>query len=543
MDFLTLLHAGAHPGLTAFFSVHYLALFLPAALVLFSVTPNKWKKYTLLALSLGFYWLISGTLIVYLLGSALVIWGLGLWMASIQQQRDAAAKAAERPQRKAIKKKYNGYCRWVLTLGVCLHIGTILVLKYSGFFMENVNALFGTGFHVPEFLKPLGISFFVLSSVSYLADVYHQKVEADRNPMRLLLFLGFFPQIVEGPIVRYSDTAQALWEIKPITYANFTGGIQRIGYGLMKKLVIADRLDPLVAELFTHTDSYPGFLSLLGAVLYTVELYMDFSGSMDAVCGTAQILGITMPENFRRPFFSKNISEFWTRWHITLGTWFRDYIFYPVTMSGPLKKLTGAARKKLGNHFGPLLAGSIALFCVWFSNGLWHGAAWHYVFFGLYHFVLILLGSCFAPWFKKANDRLRLGPDNKAFRVFQMLRTTVLVIFGELIFRADTMAAAGSMLRNIFTNFDFGHSWYADLKNVLSAADCDVLDLLIAAIATGIVLVTSILQEKGIAIRKTLNEKPLVLRWAVWYALILFIIIFGAYGVGYTPIDPMYANF
>ena len=543
MDLLTLLHAGAHPGLTAFFSVHYLALFLPVALVLFSVTPNKWKRYTLLVLSLCFYWLISGTLIVYLLGSALVIWGLGLWMARIQQRRDREAKAAERSQRKAIKKKYNGYCRWVMTLGVCLHIGTILVLKYSGFFMENVNALLGTGFSVPEFLKPLGISFFVLSGVSYLVDVYHQKVEADRNPLRLLLFLGFFPQIVEGPIVRYSDTAQALWEIKPITYANFTGGIQRIGYGLMKKLVIADRLDPLVAELFSHPDAYPGFLSLLGAVLYTVELYMDFSGSMDAVCGTAQILGITMPENFRRPFFSKNISEFWTRWHITLGTWFRDYIFYPVTMSGPLKKLTGAARKKLGNHFGPLLAGSIALFCVWFSNGLWHGAAWHYVFFGLYHFVLILLGSCFAPWFKKANDRLGLGPDNKAFRVFQMLRTTVLVIFGELIFRADTMAAAGSMLRNIFTGFHFGASWYADLKNVLSAADCDVLDLLIAAVATCIVLVISILQEKGIPIRKTLNKKPLVLRWAVWYALILFIIIFGAYGVGYIPIDPMYANF
>lgn len=543
MELLTRLHAGAHPGLTAFFSIHYLALFLPFALIAFSVTPKKWKKYTLLLLSLAFYWLISGTLIVYLLGSALAIWGFGLWMDSIQKKRDIAVKAAEKPERKAIKKRYNAACRRVMTLAVVLHIGTILVLKYSGFFVMNVNAILKTGFSIPEFLKPLGISFFVLSSVSYLVDVYHQKVEADRNPIRLLLFLSFFPQIVEGPIVRYGDTAKQLWEIGPITYANFTGGIQRIGYGLMKKMVIADRLDPFVAELFTHTDSYPGFLSLFGAVLYTVQLYMDFSGSMDAVCGTAQIFGITMPENFKRPFFSKNISEFWTRWHITLGTWFRDYIFYPVTMSGPLKKLTGAARKKLGNHFGPLLAGAIALFCVWFCNGLWHGAAWHYVFFGLYHFVLILLGNCFAPYLKKVNDRLGFGPENKPFRAFQMLRTTVLVIFGELIFRADTMGAAFSMLKNIFTNFDLTAVWYGDLKNVLSAADCDVLDLLIVGITTGIVLVISILQERGIAIRKTLNEKPTALRWAVWYALILFIVIFGAYGVGYTPIDPMYANF
>ena len=540
---LSLLHAGAHPGLTAFFSVHYLALFLPAALVLFSLTPKKWKRYSLLGLSLVFYWLISGTLIVYLLLSALTIWGLGIWMDSLQKKRDMEAKAAEKSERKAIKKKYNGYCRWVLTLGVCLHIGLILVLKYSGFFMENVNALFHQGFPIPEFLKPLGLSFFILSSVSYLADVYHQKVTADRNLGRLTLFLGFFPQIVEGPIVRYSDTAQALWEVGPITYANFTGGIQRIGYGLMKKLVVADRLDPIVAELFNGGASYPGFLSLLGAVLYTIQLYMDFSGSMDAVCGTAQIFGLTMPENFRRPFFSKNISEFWTRWHITLGTWFRDYIFYPVTMSGPLKKLTGAARKKLGNHFGPLVAGSIALLCVWFSNGLWHGAAWHYVAFGLYHFVLILMGNIFAPYLKKVNDRLGLSSEKKLFHLWQMVRTTVLVIFGELIFRADSMSMAFTLLKNIFAHFDLTGFAYNDLKAALSAADCDVLDLLIVGITTGIVLVISILQEKGIRIRETLNEKPIAVRWAVWYALILFVIIFGAYGVGYTPIDPMYANF
>ena len=212
-------------------------------------------------------------------------------------------------------------------------------------------------------------------------------------------------------------------------------------------------------------------------------------------------------------------------------------------MSGPLKKLTGAARKKLGNHFGPLVAGSIALLCVWFSNGLWHGAAWHYVAFGLYHFVLILMGNIFAPYLKRVNDRLGLSSEKKLFHLWQMLRTTVLVIFGELIFRADSMSMAFTLLKNIFAHFDLTGFAYNDLKAALSAADCDVLDLLIVGITTGIVLVISILQEKGIRIRETLNEKPIAIRWAVWYTLILFVIIFGAYGVGYTPIDPMYANF
>lgn len=547
MHLLTRLYAGAYPDLSAFFSVSFLGLFLPLAVIFYGLTPKKHKNYALLILSFGFYWLISGVYIGYLLLSILAIYGVGLWMQNIFARRDAAVKAAEKPERKAIKKAYNQRARWVLTLAVVLHVGLILVLKYSGFFVMNVNALFGLGYAIPNYVKPLGLSFFILQSISYLVDVYRQTVKADRCLPRLGLFLSFFPAVVEGPICRYSQTAQALWEAKPIRYENLTLGLQRILFGLMKKLVVADRLNPIVEELFTGASSYPGYMSLLAGILYTVQLYMDFSGSMDAVCGTAQIFGITMPENFKRPFFSKNISEFWTRWHITLGTWFRDYIFYPVTMSGPLKKLTGAARKKLGNHFGPLIAGSIALFAVWFCNGLWHGSAWHYIFFGLWHFVLILLGNIFAPYLKTVNEKLHFGPDNKPFRVFQILRTSFLVVLGEIIFRADSMAMALTMFRQIFT--DFGNPFSAFypfrevLNTVLECCLCDVWDLIIVAVTVVIVFAVSILQERGTPIRTSIARRPTWQRWLVWYALILFIIIFGAYGPGYTPIDPMYANF
>ena len=547
MRLLTRLYAGAFPDLSAYFSVLYLGLFLPLAVIFYGLTLNKWKKYALLLLSLGFYWLISGVYIVYLLLSAAAIWGCGLWMQHIFTRRDAAVKAAEKPARKAIKKTFNRRARGVLTLAVAAHIGLILVLKYFGFFLENVNALFGTAFSLPAFVKPLGLSFFILQSVSYLVDVYRQTVPADRNILRLGLFLGFFPGIVEGPICRYGQTAQALWEAGPIRYENLCLGLQRIAFGLMKKLVIADRLNPVVEELFSRNKSYPGYMSLLGGILYTLQLYADFSGSMDAVCGTAQIFGILMPENFKRPFFSKNISEFWTRWHITLGTWFRDYIFYPVTMSGPMKKLTTAARKKLGNHFGPLIAGSIALLCVWFSNGLWHGAAWHYVFFGLYHFVLILLGNIFAPYLKTVNEKLRFTPENRPFRLFQMLRTAFLVVLGEIIFRADNMAMAGRMLRRIFTDFGNPFNKYYSIKDTLvtivSSINYNIRDLYIVAVAAVIILIVSILQERGVSLRKALQKRPTWQRWCVWYALILFILIFGAYGAGYVAVDPMYANF
>ena len=147
----------------------------------------------------------------------------------------------------------------------------------------------------------------------------------------------------------------------------------------------------------THYFLYDGFVNALAMVCYTLQLYMDFSGTMDVVIGSAQIFGIKMPENFQRPFFSVTISEFWKRWHITLGTWFKDYIFYPVTMSKPMKHMTSKARKKLGNHYGPLIAGGVSLFCVWICNGIWHGAGWHYIFFGMYHFALILGGNMLEP--------------------------------------------------------------------------------------------------------------------------------------------------
>ena len=534
MWILSLLRGGKQPDLTSFFSLQFLGLFLPVSVLLYCLTPAKWRKYTLLAVSLGFFWLISGGLIIYLLLSALSIWSLGLWMDKIHSRRDAAVKAAERSERKTIKAGYQAVCRRVLTLGVCLHIGLLLVLKYTGFFIENVNGLFRTELRAPGFLMPIGISFFTMQAVSYLADVYRETIPADRNPLRVGLFMAFFPQIVEGPICRYGQTARQLWDVKEIEFDNLVLGLQRIGYGLMKKLVVADRLNAFVDTVFRDPEGFGGGMIAAGAVCYTIQLYMDFSGAMDAVCGMAQIFGITMPENFRRPFFSKTVSEFWTRWHISLGAWFKDYIFYPVTMSKPMKNLTSSARKKLGNHFGPLLASGIALFCVWFCNGLWHGAAWNYIFFGMYHFAIILTGSAIAPWVKTVNGKLHINAQSRIYQLLQTLRTCILVVIGELFFRALGLQSGFIMFHRMVTDFSFTFSGNLGI---------DGKDILITALTLIIVFTVSLLNERGIAVREALQKQKKALRWAVFLGLILYILIFGAYGYGYVPVDPMYANF
>ncbi len=544
MSLSYLLFAGKYSIMTSYFSNAFLYFFLPASILGFLIMPKRAKKYFLLAASLIYFWLVSGKLIIYLLLSILAVHYFGLWLDRIQRKQSEAVKAAEKEERKQIKKSFQKKSRLVLGFAAFLHIGLLLVLKYSPFFTENLNAVLAalnvsTRLEIPSYLMPIGISFYSLQAVSYLFDVYRGTTKADDNIFRLGLFMSFFPQIVEGPICRYNQTAEKLWSVTQIDYHRFLLGIQRILFGYMKKLVVADRLNPFVNEAFDHYANYDGPMLALGALLYTVQLYMDFSGTMDAVVGIGIIFGVEMPENFRRPFFSKTISEFWQRWHITLGTWFKDYIFYPVTMSKPMKSLTSSARKKLGNHFGPLLAGSIALFCVWFCNGLWHGSAWHYIFFGMYHFVLILCGSLIAPAVKLFNEKLHINPERLPYRIFQILRSAVLVVFGELFFRANGLRAAFEMTKLMFTKVHFT----ALSDSTLKPFGIDTKDLFIVGVVVLIVFIVGLLKEKGIDVNERIASQNVVVRRIILYALIMFIIIFGAYGPGYVPVDPMYAEF
>lgn len=530
--------------LTSFFSLEYLAFFLPAAILLYAVFPRGKRRYVLLAESLCFFWLISGKLVVYLILSAFSMHWFGLWIDRIYRRRDEAVSQLERSERRAVKKQYTQKARYVSAFAAVLHIGALLVLKYSAFAAENVNSifeLFGAEqrISVPSFALPIGLSFFTLQAVSYIVDVYREKIKADENLCRLALWIAFFPQIVEGPICRYSQTADRLWQCEGIKFDNLTLGIQRILYGMLKKIVVADRLNSFVDNVFTDYKDYGGGIIALAAVCYTVQLYMDFSGSMDAVVGTAQIFGIEMPENFKRPFFSKTITEFWKRWHISLGEWFRDYLFYPVTMSKPMQSLTKSARRRLGNCFGPLTAGGIALFCVWFCNGLWHGAAWNYIFFGLYHFVLIFTGRLFAPLINAVNAKLHIDTRKRPYQIMQIIRSDILIVIGELFFRANGVFAGFYMLKKAFADFSF-----SDFSpELFGRLGIDYSDFLIVGVTVATVFAVSLINEKGICIRRELKKRNVVLRWSVIYAMIMFIVIFGAYGIGYMSVDPMYAGF
>ncbi len=527
-----------------YWGVSFLWVFLPLTIIIYNILPQKHRWKVLLVASGIFFWSISGKLIAYLIFTTIVMHEFGLWFAVIQKEKNEKLQNVEKEERKQIKQEYQKRQRKVLVFVSLIQIGIIAVLKYSGFFTSNINSLLSL-LNIPiqlkinNFLIPIGISFYTLQAVSYMIDVYKEKIKPETNIGKLALFIGFFPQIMEGPICRYSETAEQLYKGEKVTYHTLTFGIQRMLYGLMKKMVIADRLNPIVCNIFENYAQYDGGIVAVGMILYTLQLYMDFSGTMDIAIGIAEMFGVKMPENFRQPFFSKTISEFWTRWHITLGTWFRDYIFYPVSLTEKCKKLTTKLRKKIGNFYGPLAASTIALFCVWICNGIWHGAAWSYIFFGMYHFTLILIGRIIEPLVKKVNEKLHINSNNFIYKGLQIVRTTILVFIGELFFRADGLSTGLVMFKEMVTKFSFN----LIKDGTILQLGIDKADFIIVAIATVIIFIISLLKEKKINIRESIAKKNIVLRWTLYYALIIMIIVFGAYGIGYIPVDPMYAQF
>lgn len=526
----------------SYLSNTYLFFILPIIIIVYSIFPKKYRWVCLLLSSYLFFFIISGKLLICLLFTTLHCFIYGLL---IKKYDDACSKELkiENIEKKEVKAKYKKKKKTILILSIMIQVGLLFVYKYMPFFLTNINTILkaigiSSEFEIAKIIAPIGLSFYTLEALSYLVDVYTGKIGVEEKISKIALFLAFFPQIMEGPIGRY-DSGSSLYEGNPITYNNLCFGIQRILYGALKKIVVADRLNSVVKCVFAVGSNYSGFSVLFGAVCYTVMLYMEFSGTMDVIIGSAEIFGIKLPENFRQPFFSKTISDFWSRWHITLGTWFKDYIFYPVSLSKNMKSLTVKMRKKLGNHFGPLISGSIALLSVWLLNGLWHGAGWNYIFFGIYHLFLIILGNIFEPYIKKACEKLHIDRTKIYYRILQGLKLFILIVIGELFFRAENLTDGFRLFTSIFSNFTF--------KNIFDGTimkfGLDGYDYLIIIITLIIVFTMSVLKEKDIQIRDRISNMNIGVRWAIYLALIMFIILFGAYGPGYVAIDPIYANY
>ncbi|HJC63430.1 MAG TPA: MBOAT family protein, partial [Candidatus Blautia merdavium] len=294
----------------AYHTILYLFLFLPAVLLAYQAVPAAKRWMVLLVSGYIFFWSFSGKLVLYLMGTTLLVHYGGIWMEHLKLQCREKIRQVSREERKAVKEQYKKKERQVLTGAVLVLLAVLGYLKYYNFFAQNVNWLMGhwgkgTLLNVQVLVLPVGISFYTLQAIGYLADVYWEKIPAEKHLGKLGLFLCFFPQIMEGPISMYSQTAEALWTGDSLKEENLAAGSMRILWGLFKKLVVADRLYVLVKAVFSHYEGYSGVTVAAAAIAYTIQLYMEFSGCMDIVIGSGRLFGVKLPENFRQPFASK----------------------------------------------------------------------------------------------------------------------------------------------------------------------------------------------------------------------------------------------
>lgn len=514
----------------AYHMLAYFAIFLPAVIFLYQLLPQKFRFILMLAANALFFCIFSRWLIIYLIAAIAITYGTGRWLESADRRESDTKKAVH-------KKKH------ILTFVVLLNIALILILKYTNFFGTSLQSAirhFGGDWQYRpiKFMVPIGLSFYTLEIISYLTDVYRGVIPAEKNFAKIALYLSFFPQIMEGPIARYGQTADDLYECRSINFDNLKFGYQRILWGLFKKMVIADRLYQAVTYIFDNYAELDGSIILLGAILYTGQLYMEFSGCMDIIIGSGEIFGIKLPENFRQPFAAKDASDFWHRWHITLGTFFKDYIFYPVSLAKPVKNFAKKVKKVFGKKAAKFVAPIIALFCVWTCNGLWHGANWTFIFYGMYYFVIIVIENITEEPVRKITGNLHINRESAGYKVFRGVKLFIIVIIGELFFRAPTLTDGFKMFAGIFTDFHISSLW-ADIFSL----KLDEYEFIIAAAGLIIVLMVSILKEKNISIRQKLDGYRLPMRWGIWYALIIVIVLFGAYGPGYTVVDLIYAGY
>ncbi|MGL5042495.1 MAG: MBOAT family O-acyltransferase [Culicoidibacterales bacterium] len=526
----------------AYHTTIYLFVFLPIVMVIYQITKKSRRLLVLLASSYFFYFSFSQFLLFYLLFSTVIIYFGGLGLSRINRKYLTSLPSHE--DKKQLKQTTRRKKKCVLMGIILFHVIGIIIYKYRLFLSDNINTIFtqltiNSSISYVRMMIPLGISFFSLQAISYIVDIYFGKIEAEKRLSKVALYLAFFPTVMEGPITKYDEISDQITAGENISYKNLTNGAKRIIWGMFKKIVIADRAYIFVAMIFGNLATYTGVFIIVGTLLYTLQLYAEFSGSIDIVIGTAEIFGIKLPENFKRPFFSRSVAEFWRRWHISLGRWLKDYIFYPVSLSKTVKKISKFFKGKISKILVRMIASLVALFFVWLANGLWHGPRWSYIFYGMYYFALISAALLFEPVIVKLLKKIGVRRDAPYWKAFQWLRTFILVNIGMLIFRADGLKASYTLFINIFTNFDLSVLWNGQILQI----GLDIYDFWVLGIGMVILIFVSKLQEDGMKIREKINSWWWLYRVLFYYGAILAIIIFGAYGSGYRIVELIYAGF
>ncbi len=473
-------------------------LFFPACVLGYFLLPHKTRNLWLLACSWFFYLCAGPQYFLFLLATVAVTWAVALGL--------------ERGGGKAL-----------LICALCLFIGALVVFKYLRFGLSLVTGALGAlGLDwspaVPELLLPAGISFYFFTAMGYLIDVHRGKCPAERSFLKCALFLSFFPSLLSGPIGRGPELLLQFDSLHNFNYVNLKEGFLRFLWGAFKKLLLADRLAVAVDTVFAAPERFGALQVLLAACAFSVQIYCDFSAYSDMAVGSARVMGFALTENFRTPYFSRSIAEFWRRWHISLSSWFRDYLYIPL----------GGSRRGTGRKY-------LNLLIVFAVSGLWHGAALSFLVWGLLNGLYQVAGSLTEKPRSTLREAVRLRPDSKVTALWQMAWVFGLSTIAWVFFEAGSVSGALAVLRNMAKPV----LWDA---GGLAAMGMDVLEWRVAGAALVMLAAVDAMSQRFDVTRRVL-EAPRWVRWCVCLGLLLVIVIFGSYGSGYNAQDFIYGQF
>jgi len=516
--------------------------FLILAMLVYFLTPGKYQWISLLVISYCFYLFSGVRAVIFILITTTTTYFAGRWIGKINDEFDIAVANYSGPnpkmtriEKKALKDDEDKRKKRIMVTTIVINFGILIALKYLNPLVDLMNgicSLFHLKYEIPylSVVVPLGISYYTFQAVSYIIDLYRRKYAPEKNFGHFMLYISFFPQLIQGPISRYNEFMPGLLEPHRFDFNRIKNGAVLSMWGLFKKLVIADRITFMTSTIFSAPETYSGFYLLAGMVIAVIRMYTDFSGGIDITRGVAEAFGIEMPENFTRPFFSISFDELWRRWHITLNHWFRDYVFYPLTLSRPLQKFGKRMRKVVGDNFGKKLPTLIAVIICRIFNAIWHGTTAASIVSGIYYGIVLALSFYFEPHIKQWTKTLRINTECFSWKVFQCVRT--FFVFGApfVLGGARTFDKVALYIRCLFKKFNPWILFDGSLYNLGVSQD----QLRIVSLALLALLVVSAIQEKGYSVREVLDKQNIVFRGMVYLLLIFSIVLFGAYGAGYN---------
>lgn len=487
-------------------------LFFPVVTLLYFAVPHQARYLWLLVASYYFYMSWNPKYAVLIAASTVITYLSGILIG-----REVSLPSGGSVWRKRL---------WVF-LSMSSNLAILFFFKYFDFFIVNLNrVLESTGFALldPSFdvILPVGISFYTFQALSYTMDVYRGQIYVEKNIFKYALFVSFFPQLVAGPIERSKNLLVQINKRHYFDWQRMIDGLLLMLWGFFLKLVIADRVAILVNTVYNEPGSYEGLTLVFATICFGIQIYCDFASYSVIAIGSAQVMGFSLMDNFRQPYFSRSIGEFWRRWHISLSTWFRDYLYIPL---GGSRK--GTARKYLN------------VMIVFIVSGLWHGANWTFVIWGFLHGAFQVIGQITRPWKEWTADKLGIDRDAANFKLGQMLITFILANFAWIFFRAPSLTAAREIISGI------GAVWN---PWILTDGSLFLLGLTAKSFWAGVVAIliligVSAAQYRGVRIRETFARQGIFFRWIITLGLIFAVILFGIYGPGYSASQFIYFQF